>query len=423
MTFGSRELIVTRIGVGLTECQAAAAGTFRIRPVGSMQVLAHPPWFWRAFVFLGSVAVISCGGSTDEQAPVASVSVTPASLDVAVGRAAQLTATPRDAAGNPLPTRPVSWASSDADVAEVDATGMIGGVAEGPATITATSEGQSGSASVTVTAAGAAFPNEPTGAIPLVRWAPDFSGTVPADFPGGTCPNGACETDAQPWSAVCWAIYPACKPRSDWGTTVIDPTAPVNPTKVGRMEINPTNTTPPYGSSVEKWISLKQFIPPGTGYQFYNSYWFKLSANFRVLEDVNEFKHITLWPSGPGGWVISQRNSPNSGFDAQGQRSLPPYRMHFYFADGTNSWNVSGNTEIYGDTWYHIEYLLNFTTHRAQLWINGVLELDGIANVWPDNRFGEYSWVWTYGGGRSTIVLDRSMYMYVDDFYASYVLR
>ncbi len=85
-------------------------------------------------------------------APVASVTVTPATASVAVGQTVQLTATLRDANGNVLSGRTVLWTSDNAVVATVDGTGLVTGVSAGPAVITATSEGKSGSASVTVTA-------------------------------------------------------------------------------------------------------------------------------------------------------------------------------------------------------------------------------------------------------------------------------
>jgi uncharacterized protein YjdB len=84
--------------------------------------------------------------------PVASVTVSPVSPSVVVGQTVQLTATPKDANGNPLTGRVVTWATSDAAVATVSGSGLVTGKAAGSATITATSEGQSGTATVTVTA-------------------------------------------------------------------------------------------------------------------------------------------------------------------------------------------------------------------------------------------------------------------------------
>src|SRR5207244_608057 len=86
--------------------------------------------------------------------PVASVSVTPATPSVNEGKTVQLTATPRDSSGNALSGRTVTWASSDANVATVSATGLVTGKVACPATIHANSEGQSGTATITVTPPG-----------------------------------------------------------------------------------------------------------------------------------------------------------------------------------------------------------------------------------------------------------------------------
>src|SRR3989442_2835630 len=84
--------------------------------------------------------------------PVASVAVTPASATLQAGQTMQLAATPKDANGNPLSGRAVGWSSSNTAVATVNAGGLVTSVAAGSATITATSEGQSGTAAITVTA-------------------------------------------------------------------------------------------------------------------------------------------------------------------------------------------------------------------------------------------------------------------------------
>src|SRR5206468_210350 len=83
--------------------------------------------------------------------PVASVDVTPPSASVPAGQTVQLTATPKDAGGTPLSGRTVTWSSSNTSVAAVSNSGLVSGVTPGSATITATSEGKSGTSSVTVT--------------------------------------------------------------------------------------------------------------------------------------------------------------------------------------------------------------------------------------------------------------------------------
>src|SRR6266704_3579014 len=86
------------------------------------------------------------------QSVVVTVTVSPAAPSVALGGTLQLTATPKDVNGNPLTGRTVTWASSAPAVATVSGSGVVTGMAAGTATITATSEGQSGTAAITITA-------------------------------------------------------------------------------------------------------------------------------------------------------------------------------------------------------------------------------------------------------------------------------
>jgi len=81
---------------------------------------------------------------------VATVEVTPATRTLTIGETVQLTATARDAGGNVLSGRAVSWSSEPASVASVSNAGLATAVAIGSATITATAEGRSGSAVITV---------------------------------------------------------------------------------------------------------------------------------------------------------------------------------------------------------------------------------------------------------------------------------
>jgi uncharacterized protein YjdB len=84
-------------------------------------------------------------------APVATVSVQPTTASVAVGQTTTLVATTRDANGNTLTGRTVTWTTSASGVATVSTSGVVTGLAPGTATITATSEGKTGTATVTVT--------------------------------------------------------------------------------------------------------------------------------------------------------------------------------------------------------------------------------------------------------------------------------
>jgi len=87
---------------------------------------------------------------TVRSVPVVSVSVTPSTASTIVGQSVTLTATTMDGAGNALNGRIVGWTSSNTSIATVTSSGVVTGVGSGTATITASSEGVSGSATVTV---------------------------------------------------------------------------------------------------------------------------------------------------------------------------------------------------------------------------------------------------------------------------------
>jgi uncharacterized protein YjdB len=100
-----------------------------------------------------SETVSGTAAVTVTNAPVASVTVSPASASLVVGATQQFTAVTKDAAGNTLAGRTVTWASSNTTVAAVSGSGLATGNAAGTATITATSEGKSGTATLTITSA------------------------------------------------------------------------------------------------------------------------------------------------------------------------------------------------------------------------------------------------------------------------------
>ncbi len=87
--------------------------------------------------------------------PVASVSVSLGATSVAAGASTAAIAVVRDAAGNALAGRAVSWSSSNQGIGTFDIEGTVTALAPGTSTITATSEGQSGSALLTVTSGAA----------------------------------------------------------------------------------------------------------------------------------------------------------------------------------------------------------------------------------------------------------------------------
>jgi uncharacterized protein YjdB len=82
---------------------------------------------------------------------VATVLLSIPAAPLAIGSSIQTNITLRDAAGNTLGSRPLTWASSNSSVATVSASGLVSAVSGGTAVISATVEGKVGSAPVTVT--------------------------------------------------------------------------------------------------------------------------------------------------------------------------------------------------------------------------------------------------------------------------------
>ncbi|MGQ0650332.1 MAG: Ig-like domain-containing protein [Gemmatimonadaceae bacterium] len=104
-------------------------------------------------VAVSAVALAGCGGGSDgPPAPVkvATVLVTAPATQLEVGSTVLFGVTLRDSRGNALTGRPVVWSSSSPTVATVDGGGIVTGVGAGQATITATVEGVTGSAQITV---------------------------------------------------------------------------------------------------------------------------------------------------------------------------------------------------------------------------------------------------------------------------------
>ncbi len=128
-----------------------------------------------------------------ETKPVATVTVeAPSTAPLTVPATEQLEATLRAADGTVLTGRSLSWSTSDETVAAVDASGLVTAVARGSATITATSEGQSGAVTLTV------FPAVPPDPDPeLGLEATDI--TVGVELPGGA---GIDASQLVVWSAL-----------------------------------------------------------------------------------------------------------------------------------------------------------------------------------------------------------------------------
>ena len=104
----------------------------------------------------GETTVTASSGSASGSASVSvtqsasSVVLTPAEADIGPGDTLRLVAEAFDANGNAVPGIEFSWSSSDASVASVDVSGLVRGVAEGRAAITAAVGHTRGTSEMTV---------------------------------------------------------------------------------------------------------------------------------------------------------------------------------------------------------------------------------------------------------------------------------
>jgi hypothetical protein len=326
--------------------------------------------------------------------PVATVSVTPSTLSLAVGQTGQLTATPRDANGNALSGRVITWTTSASGVATVSSGGVVTGVSDGTATITATSEGKSGTAAVTVEQGSAAYPNQPAGATALGVSTLDF-GRFVATEP---------ETASQPF----WYVT-----KSNL-STVTDNSAPRNPTKVGAVRVTDAtaNCSIGGGYTMGKLESLSRFVPPSDVRVLYISFYFKMTGtNPRVY--VNGLKFFNVFGRNFATTSILELWATND------ETGAGPYGIGWVGQDANNSptFGTTSKTLVAGQ-WYHVEATINYATKVHTLWIDGVKRGEGTngASMTAPEAF---QWGWVYGGGPCASS-GQDWYMYHDEMYMAY---
>lgn len=129
---------VTWTSTDVSVAQVSSTGLVTARGLGVTVVVAT------------SEGLSASAGITVVRAPVATLTVAPTSLSLTVGEAGQIVATPRDAQGAVVPDVPITWTSSQPNVATVSSTGEVRALAAGSATVTASGAGKSASVAVTV---------------------------------------------------------------------------------------------------------------------------------------------------------------------------------------------------------------------------------------------------------------------------------
>jgi uncharacterized protein YjdB len=123
-----------------TVADVSQSGVVTGRKVGTV-LIAASAWGKDAFARV-----------TVNPTPVATVRLSTTHRSMFVGELAQLTADPLDADGRVLANRPVEWSTSDPAIATVTQGGLVTALGVGGAIITASAEGKSAVASITVSA-------------------------------------------------------------------------------------------------------------------------------------------------------------------------------------------------------------------------------------------------------------------------------
>ena len=109
----------------------------------------------RSLTILAAISLLACGDESTSPILVATVDVIPGSTTLSsLGESVQLNATAFDANENTVSGISFTWSSSDERVVTVSSSGLATAVANGTATITATTDGFDGTAAVIVTQVG-----------------------------------------------------------------------------------------------------------------------------------------------------------------------------------------------------------------------------------------------------------------------------
>jgi uncharacterized protein YjdB len=216
----------------------------------------------------GSAEIVATSGSTSGRTtlrvrprPVATVTVALASSNLTVGQTTQATATTRSANNSVLTGRTIAWTSDNAAVATVSSTGVVTSVAAGTAQITATSEGKSGSATVTVSAVAAI----PVASVSVSLASPSLVAgqTTQATATTRDANNAVLTGRAITWSSDNTAV--ATVSGTGLVTSVADGTAHIIATSEGKSGNATVTVTPPATSAAEcvaakpEWIWCDDF--------------------------------------------------------------------------------------------------------------------------------------------------------------------
>jgi hypothetical protein len=298
-------------------------------------------------------------------APVATVTLSPASTSVGVGGTQLFTATLRDAGGNLLTGRTVTWSSSVLSVGTVSVNGLVTALVAGTTTITATSEGKSGTAAMTVTALpppSGSWPNEPAGLTVLSDYS--FTDPIPLTSADVAIPGGS------GWMS----IYNG----NGYVSLVSDPTAPLSPASVLQIKY-PTGFVA--GSAPG---TLYRNLPSPT--QLYVGFWWKPSAPWQG--EPSNVNKIAFWWAGSGEMPLVMYGPPGG-----------PYELKFEPEFGTTTWlSPTVHVPVTLGVWHRVESFMDTQAGIVRWWLDGQLIGDQTFAL-PPGGFSMFQFSPTWGGG------------------------
>lgn len=334
--------------------------------------------------------------------PTGTVVVTPGSVTVNLGATANFSATVRDPSGQILTGRAISWLSSQPFVATIDSNGVATALGPGSTTITASSGGINGSATLTVPGGSSQvdLSRQPANMTPLTDRPFNTQATSLSDV-----------ADAEGWASS------ESKYLSTFSITS-DPSAPRSPSSVAQLVYPagmPRDPNLSY-SPVTAWIPT----PAGT-HRVYVSIWLKISSNWRghnsqankLMEVfIANHPHCVLGLVGSGNAPLRPSIAINGGPDSREGEYLPS--------------NVAPSVTFSRGDWHRLEMVITANTPgvgdgEATWWMDGQLLGDYRNVMWVGaaeaNHWIQLELQPIWGGRNDQLVV--TQYLWVDHIYAS----
>lgn len=311
--------------------------------------------------------------------PVRTVAVTPNPSAVNASSTVQLTATLADPQGTTLVGRVVTWGTSNASIATVNASGLVTGIGAGTATITATCELIPGTSALTVSASGGTWPNEPAGFTVITDY--PCSDVLPNPSSGGALSNG-------------WAINNGF--AGGFADRVTEGTEPFSSPYSSRF-VYPSG----FGDGSEP---ANMYRSVGGVAELYIGMWWKVSNPWQYhVNATNKIFFQFLGGGGGGGQVFMHFLSDRALRFVTELNSEPL---------GTNySPNVT-TTPITLGVWHRIELYMKKSPSTLKWWLDGILQGNYSSVSWPAQNFDEFQLAPTWGGNVGDVKTETDYYWY-----------